>query len=188
MGKTRRVLMYRGSDELEFDVNPEKITIQADRETVKVKLLNGGVVNIPCGVSPKKVRFSTFLPSEKSPYYMDRDPEWIVNTLETWRAAMYPVVFKIIGHLNGYYYVTGYTREIYEGDNDIYLDVELTEYRKIAGVNLEVNKPATVTVKAGDTLWSLARRYYGDGTKWKNISGANGNIKSVKAGQVIKLP
>lgn len=34
----------------------------------------------------------------------------------------------------------------------------------------------TYTVKKGDTLWSIAKKYYGDGSKWQTIYNVNKNI------------
>lgn len=45
-------------------------------------------------------------------------------------------------------------------------------------------------VKAGDTLWSIARRHYGSGDAWRQIAQVN-NIsdpKQLKAGMDIILP
>ncbi len=46
------------------------------------------------------------------------------------------------------------------------------------------------TLSDSDTLWSLARRYYGDGRQWTKISAANGNLDpyNLYAGMVIRIP
>lgn len=36
-----------------------------------------------------------------------------------------------------------------------------------------VSKSKTYTVKKGDTLWGISRKYYGTGTKWRTIYNAN---------------
>lgn len=45
-------------------------------------------------------------------------------------------------------------------------------------------------VKAGDTLFGIARTTYGDGKAWTKIASANPGLspKSLKAGQTITLP
>ena len=45
-------------------------------------------------------------------------------------------------------------------------------------------------VKRGDTLWSIAQRYYGDGRRWGDIARANGltNPKKLAVGQRLTLP
>lgn len=53
------------------------------------------------------------------------------------------------------------------------------------------NKTINYTVKQGDTLWGIARRYYGDGSKYTKIYNANkSKIKNphwIYPGQVFKI-
>ena len=47
-----------------------------------------------------------------------------------------------------------------------------------------------ITVKKGDSLWKIAKREFGDGTRWKEIASAN-NIKDgnkIKPGQKLVIP
>lgn len=60
------------------------------------------------------------------------------------------------------------------------------------------NSPApsttrTHTFSEGETLWELAKKYYGDGSKYGYISAANrdrieGNMFDIKPGQVLTIP
>lgn len=49
---------------------------------------------------------------------------------------------------------------------------------------------ATHTIKAGDTMWDLAQKYYGDPTKWTKISNANGkpNPRTLQIGRKLYIP
>ena len=47
------------------------------------------------------------------------------------------------------------------------------------------NKPKKHKVKRDDTLWGIAKQYYGDGKKWKKLN--NGNPK-IYVGQTIIVP
>jgi nucleoid-associated protein YgaU len=53
-------------------------------------------------------------------------------------------------------------------------------------------KPKTVTLKAGDSLWSVAKAHLGDGARWKELQKLNGikdaQLKKLPVGLVIKLP
>lgn len=53
-------------------------------------------------------------------------------------------------------------------------------------------KAQIYTVKKGDCLWNIAKKFYGDGSKWKKIYDANkGNIKNpnlIYPGQKFKIP
>lgn len=49
--------------------------------------------------------------------------------------------------------------------------------------------PKTHTVKSGDTLWAIAKKYLGDGSKYTELAKLNkiSNPNVIEAGQVIKL-
>lgn len=53
-------------------------------------------------------------------------------------------------------------------------------------------KPKTVRLKAGDSLWSVAKAHLGDGARWRELQKLNGikdaQLKKLPVGLVIKLP
>ena len=67
---------------------------------------------------------------------------------------------------------------------------------KAKGLN-GFNKPSNTsntnyfvyTVKKGDTLWVLAQRYLGNGSKYKEIKSLNAlNSDTIYPGQSLKIP
>lgn len=48
--------------------------------------------------------------------------------------------------------------------------------KKVKTVTKTVTKNKKYTVKKGDCLWKISRKYYGTGTKWKTIYNANKSI------------
>ncbi len=50
----------------------------------------------------------------------------------------------------------------------------------------------THTVRPGETLWSLAARYFGDGHKWRELASSNGlaegGERGIAVGQVLRVP
>ena len=50
----------------------------------------------------------------------------------------------------------------------------------------------TYTVKKGDTLWNIAKKYYGDGRKWRKILEANTdkvkNPRTMRIGIQLNIP
>lgn len=52
--------------------------------------------------------------------------------------------------------------------------------------------PQTYTVNKGDCLWNIAKKYYGDGSKYPDIQAANGdkikNPNLIYPGQVLTIP
>ena len=54
------------------------------------------------------------------------------------------------------------------------------------------NKAKTYTVKSGDCLWNIAKKYYGNGAKYTQIFNANkdkiSNPNLIYPGQVLTIP
>lgn len=52
------------------------------------------------------------------------------------------------------------------------------------------NLPGSYTVKEGDTLFTIAQKYYDDGEKFSEIAKANNlaDVDLIEAGQVLKIP
>ncbi len=57
-------------------------------------------------------------------------------------------------------------------------------------LEVEVEKPSQYTVVAGDHLWGIAQKVYGDPYKWLEISIANNliNPSVIEIGQILTLP
>ncbi len=62
------------------------------------------------------------------------------------------------------------------------------EEKKLAQEQMTL--PATHTVAAGETLWSIAETYYKSGYNWVDIQKANnlGNANLIEAGQTLTIP
>ncbi len=60
------------------------------------------------------------------------------------------------------------------------------------GAAVTASSSGTHTVRPGETLWSLAARYYGNGHKWRELAALNGlsegGERGVAVGQVLRLP
>ena len=56
--------------------------------------------------------------------------------------------------------------------------------------NPVVTENKTHTVQSGDTLWAIAKKYYGNGSQYTKIASANGigNPNLIHPGQVFTIP
>ncbi|MFC6546142.1 LysM peptidoglycan-binding domain-containing protein [Cohnella cellulosilytica] len=56
----------------------------------------------------------------------------------------------------------------------------------------EREKPKTYALRAGDTLWKVAKSVLGNGDRWREIQKLNGltdaQLKTLAVGKVLKLP
>ncbi len=94
---------------------------------------------------------------------------------------------------------------------DLTVSIELKEYNPNKTSTSDISEDGTVTeekhreesslapsadnqnyaVKSGDSLWALAKRYYGDGSKYSLIASANPDITNpnlIYPGQVLVIP
>lgn len=70
-------------------------------------------------------------------------------------------------------------------------DAEAAPAEAYASMDVDMNRRAILyRVQPGDTLWSLADRFYGNGRRWSEIAGANsiGQGQGLQSGAVIKIP
>ena len=71
-------------------------------------------------------------------------------------------------------------------------DINEEVIREVENSPKPVIQSKTHTVKKGDSLWNIAKYYYGDGSKYKIIADANSDIISnpnkISIGQVIVIP
>ncbi len=61
-----------------------------------------------------------------------------------------------------------------------------------AGASVTASAASTHTVRPGETLWSLAARYFGNGQKWRELASLNGLAAGgelgIEVGQVLRVP
>jgi len=57
-------------------------------------------------------------------------------------------------------------------------------------INVTNGTPNNYTVQRGDTLWSIARKVYGNGQKWQQLASANAisDPTKLRVGQTLVVP
>jgi lysM domain protein len=133
----------------------------------------------------------------------------------SWMSNKKPVRFTV-AKCGIVMYVTVESFQYSESGGDVgtyEYSLTLKEYRsaRVRQINLDKNKkkasvekskstrvnnkniPKTYTVKSGDCLYNIAKKFYGDGSLYTKIYNANkkligSNPNLIKAGQVLTIP
>ena len=205
---TRTVLLWHNNGETQFTfaVNPANITVSRPNVNRTVSLAMGGQLNLWGGRGLREVRLDTFLPRESSPFFDGRSPDTILSLLKSWQDSGDPIRLIISGtDINDAFLIEDAAQSFREGDGDVWLSLRLREYkfqnvsRKQTGQNAQPAQtaqrederitPKTYTVVKGDTLWDIAARFYGSGTKWGTLAEKNGitNPRRLQIGTVLYL-
>ena len=203
---TRTILLWHNNGEkrITFTVNPEELVISRPNANRVLPLAMGGTVNAWGGRGLREVRIVTFLPAEGSHFFGGTAPETVLNHLRTWQDSGDPVRLIISeSDINDAFLIEDVTEMLREGDRDVGLALTLREYKLKSALSAlagegsgeaplreeERSLPGTYTVRAGDTLWDIACRFYGDGGRWRELAAKNGitDPKSLPVGKELVL-
>lgn len=193
-----------GEERIYFTVNPARIAVSRPNRNRVLPLAMGGTVNAWGGRGLREVRLETFLPDADSPFYDGTDPQTVLTMLRAWQDSGDPVRLILSGSdINDAFLIEDVTETLREGDRDVGLTLTLREYKfksALAALAGESGSgtparqderilPRTYTVKKGDTLWGIACRFYGDGTKWGTLASKNGvsDPRKLQIGKVLTL-
>lgn len=115
--------------------------------------------------------------------------------------------------INKIFYIEEFNYSEKDGTGDVYFSIAFKEYRKITIEKQTITQTGgksttttsikaavrpvtkaiekTYTVKAGDTLYLIAKRQYGNGNKWRDIYNKNKdkikNPNLIHPGQVLRI-
>lgn len=202
---TRTVLLWHNNGEqwITFTVNPGEMVISRPNCNQVYPLAMGGTVNAWGGRGLREVKLTTFLPEKNSPFYDGTDPQSVLAMLRSWQDSGDPIRLIISDtDINDAFLIEDLTETLREGDNDVGVTLTLREYKfksalaALAGTVETTAKrqdertlPETYTVRKGDTLWAIACRFYGDGTRWSVLAAKNniGDPKKLPIGKVLRL-
>ncbi len=202
---------------------PEKLKQKGSGKFRSYDIINVGEVRLPSGTKLLQLSWSGKFPGSsrtkysfiKSHYW--RSPTEMVNTFERWRANGTPLILMVTETwINLEVMVSDFSPQPDGGNGDISYDVTFVENKDIkVYTTAELNiRPAaktndtsatasrpepaaaaakTYTVKSGDCLWNIAKKYLGSGADYSKIYelnkgtiGSNPNL--IYPGQVLTLP
>jgi len=197
-------------------VTPENYEVTTETQIETVKLASAGDINVPTFIKPKAISIDGIFSINQN-YKLNSNliPELIsnsidyVNVLNEWQANKDIIRVTIIprgtadSRLDAKFYIQGLrTTGENEATGDIAYTIDFVEYKEV-GVNTakeaiqqrDVFKESTptatpnktYTVVKGDSLYAIARKFYGNGNEYNKIVAAN-NIKNpnlIYPGQVF---
>lgn len=208
MVNTRIFSFKTAGSSFQLPVNPKECTISEGGSIKTVELLNIGEIGI--AGSRRLLRLSinnTFLPEPESRFYNGCDPENILSMMRKAKDGKLPVRIIISGtDINREFLIEKLDHTYKEGQKDVYISWSFVEYRETTvtavasladstdtGISQRTSDqevPKIVTVKKGMTLWGLAKKYYSDGTRWREIAQANGikDERKLQIGTELVIP
>lgn len=185
-----------GKREIRIPWLPEEIKFDSgDAITASYEIMNKGEVAVPTGSGLASYSWTSEFPGE---YRTDtamlrgkwQDPKTYHNILESWKANGTPLTLLVTGYpINKDVILERYNGKATGGFGDMAYEVTFLEDRDIVITSTAVTastpapaaqRPAanttTYTIKKGDTLWAIAKKHLGAGSKWKTIYNANKTI------------
>lgn len=203
---------------IQLPVNPETFTVKNSANNSGAVVAGLGEITIMNEPSPVQISFSSIFPlnyfngcSVKKPL----PPTIYAMFFTTLIKYKKPVRFTA-AKFGVVMYVTVESFQYSESGGDVgtyEYSLTLKEYRSTKARQITVNKttkkatvekkktsrvdnksvPKTYTVQENDRLYNIAKKFYGDGEKWRKIYDANkkiigSNPNLIKAGQVLTIP
>lgn len=175
-------------------VNPEEVGIMRGKGLETVQIIGKGEVDFPSGQKVREIAFSSFFPKFYDASYCKYtelpEPQTAMNRFTTWMNAKTPVRLLISETAVNILVLISAHNSTFKGGEpgDVYYELKCRTWTNVrvrsvnsgesaAGSGQRRNDvkpvPKTYTVKAGDSLWLIAKLVYGNGQRWKDIYERN---------------
>lgn len=210
-------LKKSNSDKFMLPVNPESFSFTEKHNNTSVNVNSIGEVNLIGKRGLKEGTISSFFPNQNYNFGNNsgrKKPYTYVNTILKWKEAGKPIRLIVGGNINVQVTIESFKYGEQDGTGDVYYLLGLKEYRAVKVVKRPKPKPTkpskpakpskpqrttenkpkkkTYTVKKGDCLWNIAKKFYGNGAQYTKIYNANkSKIKNpnlIYPGQVLVIP
>lgn len=201
------IYLNKDNDRFRFPVIPSSIAQDGKALYNSETMAETGEMSIFNGKGLKEVTWNSHFPVNGRNYcdYLDFPSSLdCKKKLERWMDEGAVLRLTIPGmDINIECTITNFSPVIQDGTGDIYYDITLKEYLRIKISKVEdkpnpkpsdsTSRPSqnttnqkTHAVKKGDSLWSIAQKYYGKGSLYPKIKEANKNkYPKLKTSNVI---
>ncbi|MDP5273551.1 LysM peptidoglycan-binding domain-containing protein [Chengkuizengella axinellae] len=200
---------------LQLPVNPDSIRISYGMKYTDLNVSQLGEYSIINNKTLSEYSFSSFFPRDENPSFCEYSnipkPWTAVEKIRTWQTSGNPLRLTITGTpINSAVTVRNFDIEEKAGEvGDLYYSLSLKEYKFItfqtiteSNTTQESERPPvqkesvsgkTYIVKSGDSLYKIATKFLGEGSRYKEIYelnmkliGSNPNL--IFPGQKLILP
>ncbi|MCJ8008896.1 LysM peptidoglycan-binding domain-containing protein [Lederbergia wuyishanensis] len=196
----------------QLPVNPEKVGVTNDGDGEEFTIAKIGNVNVPKDGKLKTYEIESFFPSQQYSFVVTKakNPDYYVDRIEKWKENKWPVRFIYMDgsfKINELVTVESFKYDETGGSADVNFTLQLKQYKDFSPAKMKVVKPKTtnkakvVTKKTpprqtkkpqpktyslvkGDSLWKVAQKFLGSGTRYPEIAKLNG----IKPSQYRRLP
>lgn len=204
------------AEKIRIPVLPETFNVSIGSNNSSVDVVGLGEIVIKQARPAFQFSFSSFFPKKTFPglSVTPSSPLAYVEKLKKWYEGDKPV-HLILTDMGVDKFCTIEQFNYYEQGGDvgtIHYDLTLKEYREVTVRQVTIDvphktatvektetrvdnsvQPQTYTVVKGDCLWNIAKKFYGNGSKYTVIYNANksvigGNPNLIYAGQVLTIP
>ncbi len=196
-----------GKISVQLPVPPKEYWVEKARTIDFVEMQEVGQVDIPGGSKLFDRDIECMFPAQGYPFLSSEavtSPKYYIDIINGWIETETVVRYIIPGtDVNVPVRIGGIRYGEKDGTNDIYATINIREHKELIAVSTvktaAENSPraaaassaeTTYTAIYGDTFWSIAQKFYGDGSLCYKLAAYNGvaNANIIKVGQVIKIP
>lgn len=211
-------LTYNAEKEkIQLPVLPERFETRNGSSNSSMNISGLGEIVIMQSRPALQFSFSSFFPATKFPGVQVGSltkPLTLVQKINEWKTSKKPVhLIATACGVDLYASIEDFSYSEEGGDPGTYqYSITLKEYREITVRQVKVDipkavatvkkteprvdntvQPRTYTVKSGDCLWNIAKKFYGNGAQYTKIYNANkgvigGNPNLIYPGQVLTIP